>query len=135
MNGMMTRRHSLLLPILLLSILIASCSAFGSDAPAISQQELLQQMEQKADLLILDVRTPGEFSDGHLPKAYNIDHRSIESRIKEIEPYRNKPVIVYCYSGVRAGKVETYLIEQGFTQIKHLEGDWSAWSENKLPSK
>lgn len=106
---------------------------FDSDAPAISQQQLLQQIEQKSDILILDVRTPGEFKDGHIPGAYLIDHREIESRIKEIEAYKNKPVIIYCYSGVRAGMVESYLLEQGFTRIRHLEGDWSAWESNKLP--
>ncbi|MDX8404470.1 MAG: rhodanese-like domain-containing protein [Mariprofundaceae bacterium] len=136
MNGMMMYRHSLLYPLLFLSALIvASCSAFGSDAPVISQQSLLRQMEQKTDMLILDVRTPREFLNGHLPKAYNIDHRDIESRMQEIESYRNKPVVVYCRSGTRAGKVESYLIEQGFTLVKHLEGDWSAWNENKLPSE
>jgi len=115
--------------------LIAGCSAFDSSAPAISQQELLQQIETKADILILDVRTPGEFSEGHIPGAFHIDHREIESRVKEIESFRNKPVVVYCYSGMRAGMVESYLIEHGFRQVKHLEGDWQAWEASKLPSE
>jgi len=116
-------------------LLISACSAFDSSAPAISQQELLQRIEAKSDMLILDVRTPGEFSDGHIPGAFHIDHREIESRVKEIEPFRHKPIIVYCYSGMRAGMVESYLIEQGFTQVKHLDGDWSAWDSKNLPSE
>ena len=116
-------------------LLLAACSAFDSGAPVISQQKLLQQIEQKADILILDVRTPGEFRDGHTPGAYNIDHRNIESRVKEIEPYKNRPVVIYCYSGMRAGMVESFLIKQGFTRVKHLEGDWPAWESNALPSE
>lgn len=118
-----------------LMLLIAGCGMFGSSAPAISQQELLEQMKADADILILDVRTDGEFKAGHIPGAFHIDHQQIESRIHEITAYRNKPVIVYCLSGMRAGMVEAYLIKQGFTQVKHLEGDWSAWSSNSLPSE
>lgn len=86
-------------------------------------------------MLILDVRTTGEFNDGHIPGAYHIDHLEIGRRIKEIESFRDKPVIVYCYSGVRAGIVESYLIEHGFTQVKHLKGDWSEWKAKGLPSE
>ncbi len=120
-----------LIPLLLL---LAACSAFDSSAPVISQQELLQRIEAKADMLVLDVRTPGEFSEGHIPGAFHIDHREIEARIKEIDSFRNKPVVVYCYSGIRAGMVESRLIEQGFTQVQHLKGDWSEWSQNRLSS-
>jgi phage shock protein E len=124
-----------LLPLLPL-LLFAACSTVdNSSAPTISQQELLGQIKAKADILILDVRTPSEFKDGHIPGAYNIDHREVESRLNEISSYKNKPVIVYCHSGVRAGKVEIYLAAQGFSQIRHLEGDWSGWIATALPSE
>lgn len=116
-------------------LLAAGCGMFGSSAPTISQQDLLQQMEAQADMLILDVRTDGEFKAGHIPGTLHIDHQQIESRISEIEAYRNKQVIVYCLSGMRAGMVESYLIDEGFTQVKHLEGDWSAWGSANLPSE
>ena len=121
--------------IVALFFLLSACSAFDSSASAISQQELLLRIEAKSDMLILDVRTLGEFSEGHIPGAFHIDHREIESRIKELDSFRNKPIVVYCYTGMRAGMVESYLIEQGFTQVKHLEGDWSAWESKNLPSE
>ncbi len=114
-------------------LLLSACSAFDSGVVVMKQPELLQQIEAQAEILILDVRTPGEFSDGHIPGAYHLDHREIETRIGEVENYRDKPIIVYCYSGVRAGMVESYLVEQGFTQVRHLEGDWSAWEKSGLP--
>jgi len=117
-----------------LLLMLAACSAFDSGVAVVTQQELLKQMAAKEDILILDVRTTGEFSSGHIPGAFHLDHREIESRLKEIEAYRDRPVIVYCHSGVRAGMVESYLVEQQFTQVMHLEGDWSAWKENSLPS-
>ena len=114
---------------------MAACSAFDSGVTVMTQQELSKQIEVKADILILDVRTPGEFKDGHIPGAYHLDHREIESRIGELDAYKNRPVVVYCYSGIRAGMVESYLVEQGFTEVRHLQGDWSAWESNKLPSE
>jgi len=123
------RAFALLLP------LLAACSMFGSSAPEITQQELLALIHSNADILLLDVRTPGEFAEGHIPGAFHLDHRDIESRAGEIEAFRNKPVIVYCYSGARAGMVESYLIEHGFSQVKHLQGDWRAWEEKGLPSE
>jgi len=116
-------------------LLLAGCSIFDSGVAAISQQELLQQIKVKAEMLILDVRTPGEYRAGHIPGAFHIDHREIESRIGEISGYKTKPVIVYCLSGMRAGMVESYLVEQGFTEVRHLQGDWSEWETNKLPTE
>jgi len=110
----------------LLVPLIAACSMFGSGAPEISQNELLSMQKAKADFLLLDVRTPGEFAEGHIPGTFHLDHR-------EIERFKNRPVVVYCLSGMRAGMVEAYLIEHGFTKVRHLSGDWSAWESAKLP--
>lgn len=118
---------------LLLPLLFAACSMLGSGAPEVSQDELIAMQQAKADFLLLDVRTPGEFGDGHISGAMHIDHRDIEERIGGIEPFRQKPVVVYCLSGMRAGMVEACLIEHGFTQVKHLAGDWSAWESAKLP--
>jgi len=125
----------MLRPLLISFLLLTACSAFDSGVESINQHSLLKQIEARADILILDVRTPGEFKEGHIPGAYHIDHREIASRVQEIEGYRHKPVVVYCYSGMRAGMVESYLIEHGFTQVKHLEGDWSAWTESELPTE
>jgi len=126
------RRHRIYL---LLPAVIAACSAFDSSAPVMNQQELMRQIKAGTDILILDVRTSGEYSDGHIPGAYHIDHREIASRLKEIEPYRHKPVVVYCLSGMRAGMVESFLMEKGFQKVRHLQGDWSSWKAAGLPSE
>jgi len=50
--------------------------------------------------LLLDVRTPGEFADGHVQGALNVPVQVLESRIAELDPAR--PVVVYCRSGNRS---------------------------------
>ncbi len=117
---------------MLLFSLLCACTMLESSAVKVSQQQLLERMAAHEDMLILDVRTPGEYSEGYIGNALNIDHRDIDARLAEIAAFKNKPVIVYCYSGMRAGVVEAKLIEHGFDQVQHLEGDWSAWKDAGL---
>jgi len=127
----MPRSVTRLLSMVLFGLLCA-CTMLESSAVIVSQQQLLERMAAHEEMLILDVRTPGEYSEGYIGNALNIDHRAIDERISEIAAFKNKPVIVYCYSGMRAGLVEAKLIEHGFSKIQHLEGDWSAWKDAGL---
>ena len=118
--------------IALLFSLLAACTMLPSDAEKVTQQQLLERIAAQEDMLILDVRTTGEYSEGYIGNAINIDHRNVEDRLSEIAAYKNKAVVVYCYSGMRAGRVESMLAEKGFTKIQHLKGDWSAWKDAGL---
>lgn len=104
-------------------------------APTISQQELLRRMDAKGDRLILDVRTPEEFQAGHIPGAVNIPHTVLPHRLDELQPYRDKEVVVYCETGVRAGIAERVLQQAGFAQVRHLQGDMAAWRRALLPQE
>jgi len=115
-----------LLSITLMSLLCA-CSLFESSAVKVTQQQLLARMAAHEEMLILDVRTAGEYSKGYIGNALNIDHREIAEHLTEIIAFKDKPVVVYCYSGMRAGLVEAKLIDRGFSKVQHLDGDWSAW--------
>jgi len=120
------------LSIALLFSLLAACTLQANNAEKVTQQQLLERIAAQEDMLILDVRTPGEYSEGYIANAINIDHREVESRLNEIIPFKDKAVVVYCYSGMRAGRVESMLAEKGFSKIQHLEGDWSAWQSSGL---
>lgn len=124
----MSKLLNLLLPLTLL----IGCS-FESDAALMSQQQLLDAINAGEHILILDVRTPGEFEEGHIPGATHIDHRDIDARLHEIDSYKESAVVVYCLSGMRAAMVESTLIDAGFRQVFHLQGDWSSWREADLP--
>ena len=119
---------------LTLLLLVSACS-LDSGVPVVTQQELLSRISNGEKLLLLDVRTTGEYAEGYIPGALHIDHREIDHRISEIATYKNAPVIVYCFSGMRAAMVESSLIEAGFSKVYHLQGDWSAWRDAGLPFK
>jgi len=92
------------------------------------------EAEPGAPPLVLDVRTPGEYADGHVPGALNVPHTEIESWLAERAPAPDTEVVVYCETGVRAARAEAALREAGFERVLHLEGDMRAWrARDDLP--
>ena len=76
---------------------------------------------------IVDVRTPQEYAQGHLPGAVNVDVSSPDfaAQIATLDP--NAPYAVYCRSGNRSGVAVATMAEQGFTEAYHLGGGIGAW--------
>ena len=83
--------------------------------------------------IILDVRTPGEFAQGYINRAINIDYRSndFENNIDKLD--KNKTYFVYCYSGGRSGKAASYMRSSGFKKVYELNNGLIAWNSKKLP--
>jgi phage shock protein E len=105
-----------------------------ADAPRISQADLLARMEKKdASLVVLDVRTPAEFAAGHVPGARNVSHDQLAANLAELEPLRDKDVVLYCRSGRRTLLAEDVLRKAGFTKLLHLDGDYLAWEAQQRP--
>jgi len=121
--------------VLLAALLAGGCGSqnSGSHSQDISQTELIKLSETDPSLLILDVRTPQEYAQGHVPKAKLIPHTELKSRLAEINDAKDKTVVVYCKSGYRAGIAQSILTEAGFTRVMHLDGDMSGWKSAKLP--
>ncbi len=78
-------------------------------------------------LLLLDVRTPEEFMQGHIPGAKLIPVQVLEQEIKQIEAYKDKPVIVYCRSGNRSRTASRILAKHGFKIIYDMDGGIRQW--------
>jgi rhodanese-related sulfurtransferase len=82
---------------------------------------------------ILDVRDPAEFAAGHISGAKNIPVAELAGRMKELEKFKDKPVLVHCQKGMRAKTACGILKAQQFTQLNNLAGGLDAWIEAKLP--
>jgi len=70
---------------------------------------------------LVDVRTPAEYSGGHIDGAVNIPLNQVESRIADFGE-RSSPIVLYCRSGARSGKALQILQSKGFTQVHNLGG-------------
>lgn len=93
----------------------------------ISDKQLKEMMESSNAPLLIDVRTPQEYSRGHIEKSKNIPVENFEDGIKKMNLKPDSPVVVYCQSGMRASKASNILNELGFKKIYNL-GGISNWS-------
>ena len=87
----------------------------------------LELMISKEDLILLDVRTTTEYSNGHLISAVNINYYgdNFDNDIDKLD--KSKPIIVYCKSGGRSSKSALKLVEKGFEEIYNLKGGFDQW--------
>jgi rhodanese-related sulfurtransferase len=85
------------------------------------------------DFVVLDVRTPAEFGDGHIKSAINLDVQSSSFRagIGKLSP--SKTYLVYCRSGNRSRQAVVIMRELGFSHIYHLTNGITEWSSENLP--
>jgi rhodanese-related sulfurtransferase len=75
---------------------------------------------------LIDVREPNEYEAGHILGARNIPLSQLKMRMKEIRP--DKPVYLYCQSGMRSGRAAQTLYRKGYKDLSHLEGGFKKWS-------
>ena len=92
------------------------------------------QLMNQGKTLVLDVRTPAEFSAGHVRDAKNIALNELAGKLAELEKYKDKPVIVVCQSGIRSTKALTLLKKAGFNHAVSLDGGMADWHKQGLPS-
>ena len=104
-----------------------------SSPSVITSAELLERLEGENAPVILDVRSPEEYAEGHIPGAINIPYDQVAANLDSLESFRIAEVVVYCRTGRRAGVAENVLREAGFTQVSDLEGHMTSWSEAELP--
>jgi rhodanese-related sulfurtransferase len=107
----------------------------GDSTADVAQGEVLELVATPDGPLLLDVRTPGEYASGHVPGAVNIPHADVVARLSELEPYRERGVVLYCQSGRRAGMTTQALQEAGFANVRHLAGDMQGWKASGLPTE
>lgn len=88
----------------------------------ITTDEAVSMMEQEKDYTILDVRTPEEYQEEHIPNAVNIPNETIgKNEIKEL-PEKEQLILVYCRSGNRSKQAAEKLAELGYTNIVEFGG-------------
>jgi rhodanese-related sulfurtransferase len=83
--------------------------------------------------VVIDVREENEFKEGHILHAMHIPAGRLTNRMKELEKYRDRPLITVCRSGSRSGRVSALLRKQGFATVYNLEGGLLAWQNANLP--
>ena len=101
---------------------VSSDEEEGSGYQQISQEEAMKMMEEEDDYLILDVRTPEEFAEGHIPDAVNIPNETIGSDVSDVLKDKDQILLIYCRSGNRSKQASSKLAMMGYTNIYEFGG-------------
>lgn len=102
----------------------------GGPYKVVNVEEARTLIQEDSTLVILDVRTPGEFhgESGHIAGALLIPVQELEARIGELESVKGRPILAYCRTGNRSGTAAGILTGKGFTAMNMAGGivDWAA---------
>ena len=100
----------------------------------VSPQEAASTVESAPeDLVILDVRTPEEFAEGHIDGATMLDFYRDDFAAELAKLDRDVPYVLYCRSGNRSGQARQIMDELGFTSVQDVEGGVINWQQVGLP--
>lgn len=117
----------------LIGFLALSCQGQSKKAEVLSPQQFNEKLSATSNGIIVDVRTPEEYAEGHLTgsKLINYYDDTFKNQLSLLD--KSKPVFVYCRSGKRSGASAQLLIELGFKEVYDLQGGFTAWAEGKYP--
>jgi len=105
--------------------------AAGFPLAEVGQMSVHELNRRARDLQIVDVRSPREWENGHVPGARHIFLPELRKRVDELD--RSNPTAVYCGSGYRASIATSILKPAGFEKLWNVPGSWEAWKKAKLP--
>lgn len=94
----------------------------GDSKGLVSYDELQEKLNNKANIVVLDVRTKEEFANGHIPGALLLPYDEIEQNATKLLPEKDKEIIVYCRSGRRSAIAKDSLEALGYAAVKDFGG-------------
>jgi rhodanese-related sulfurtransferase len=113
-------------------LLLTTFFANAQGIKQINSPEAKTLLQQNNKIVVLDVRTPGEFVQGHIANAVNIDVNQSDAieRINKLD--KNATYLVYCRTKNRSGVVVNYMIQNGFKVVYQIVDGIAGLSQNNL---
>lgn len=91
------------------------------------------QLINRRDAVVLDVRDAADYKSGHITNARHMPESELDSRAKELEKMKSRPIIVSCARGNRSANVAARLRKLGFNEVFSLRGGLAAWQTANMP--
>ncbi len=102
-----------------------------TDFESISPKQAYTLMKNEPNVMLLDVRTPEEFSSEHIEGATLIPVQKLSENLSKLDNAKEKKIIVYCHSGTRSVAASRILVKNGFTPL-NVTGGISEWKAEGL---
>lgn len=122
-----TRRVVKIAAWLLLIVFLASLTSCSKQSyQDISPQEAKEMLQNDDQVVLVDVRTKSEYSERHIPGSILIPVGELKKEASVKIKEKDKPIVVYCRTGVRSAKAAGILTDEGYTEVYNLGGisDW-----------
>ena len=94
----------------------------------ITTEELKTKLDNKEEFKFIDVREPFEYEEFNLG-AKLIPLGTIAGALNELEPHKEKEIVIHCRSGARSGNAKQFLVEMGYKNVRNLLGGVVRWQE------
>ncbi len=117
--------HKILFAVLLVNLFLTS--AYAGMVRNVDAPTAQRMLRDRAEVYLLDVRTPQEYFQARLVGAHLIPIDRFLARIDEVP--KDRPLLIYCAVGARSSQVAEYLVSKGYPEVYDLRGGIEAWSK------
>jgi rhodanese-related sulfurtransferase len=118
----------------LLAILSSTMLSAAADAPQnVTPDQAEKLLKEKKEIVVLDVRTPEEFKDGHIAGAKNVDFQSDDFKKQVASLDKSKTYLVHCAAGGRSARALKVLEGDKFEHLYHLNDGFNGWKQAGKP--
>lgn len=114
-------------------LMLMSFLAQAQSVKRLDPQNFEKKLKESKEPILVDVRTAGEYAQGHLANALLIDINSNDFKSRANKLDKSKPVFVYCKAGSRSSAAADVLSDLGFKEIYDLNGGIMAWQRANKP--
>lgn len=101
--------------------------------PTVDASEVKEALDHHADVIVLDVRTPGEYSRGKIQNSINVPLDEIPSAITKKIPDSSSKIYVYCMSGSRSAVAVEALLKMGYVNAMDMKSGLLSWRAKGFP--
>jgi molybdopterin/thiamine biosynthesis adenylyltransferase/rhodanese-related sulfurtransferase len=101
--------------------------------PEEGPEDLQRRLKSATPPVVIDVRDPDEYRDGHIEAATNISRGFLEFRIAGAVSDPSTPIVLYCQTGLRSVLAAKQLKELGYQTVINLQGGYQKWAQTGLP--
>jgi rhodanese-related sulfurtransferase len=93
----------------------------------------IEKNKDNPDFVVLDVRTPKEYSEGHIENAnlLNVQSEDFENQLEKLD--KDKTYVVYCKAGIRGCKAVDLMEKHGYKEVHNITGGIDKWKSKRLP--
>lgn len=105
-----------------------------ANGPKAVSSQILTNLVNRDNGIVIDIRAASEFNKGHIHGARNIPLSKIKETTKDLEKYKNTPIIMVCQNGISVAAACSILKKAGMEKVYKLSGGMTSWVGDNLPT-